>query len=257
MRYQNIYSTYSDLKKELDKRWNDPELRKRVEKFWGKYNFPVSLINPHAFISRSIATPNLEFKYFHDLASDLELNPLVLEYDGKLVTKNPEKYHLCKLLFYKNKNDLHHGQLSVRNIVDINKNQGQYMFDISTLWGENLRDFHHRILESKYAKSDSWIIDVTDWFNKTRYETKFYYMFFLSLFICHGVLFDNYLLGDEDEYSFFIEKVEPSFNELETFFGVKPLIFPLVPIEDEKHLNWSSYDESLLTFIPQEINAKI
>ena len=43
-----------------------------------------------------------EFIYFQDLVKDLELDPIYIEYQvGKLVGKNLNKYHLCKMFFYR------------------------------------------------------------------------------------------------------------------------------------------------------------
>lgn len=81
------------------------------------------------------------------------------------------------------------------------------------------------------------IVDITKWFNDTRYESEYYYLYYLALFICHGVLFENFLTNKE-ELEFTKYKVLPSFNKLSEMFGVKPLIVPVVPVEEETDQYW-------------------
>ncbi len=58
-------------------------------------------------------------------------------------------------------------------------------------------------------------------------------------------MFDNYLLDDKEESEFYLKKVEPSFKKAEEIFGIRPLVYPLLPIEFERDVRWHSYPEHL------------
>jgi len=240
-----IYTNFSDLKKEIEKRQNDKELKKKVEDFFGSKMLYVLLEKPQAVLSRSIGTPNLELKYFIDLTKEIGLEPLILEYNDKFVAKNKDKYHLCRLFFSRVSKNKKSAPMDTVRIVDFNKNEGRCFNDIKTLWGENIADFHHKILLEELPELENKIFDFSDWFNETRKLTDFYYLYYLSLFVCHGVLFENFLIGDKQEQNFIEKKFLPSFKEVERIFGVKPLIYPLLPFENEKNSSWLSYPESL------------
>src|SRR5690606_26094917 len=94
-----IYSPYGEVLIELEKRRKDKKLKSKVENFLGEDIIKIFNNKPRAILARSIFTPNMEFKYFIDILKNTNLDPLLLEYHGKFVAKNIEKYHLCKLYF--------------------------------------------------------------------------------------------------------------------------------------------------------------
>lgn len=245
-----IYTNYSDLDEELKQRKKNIKLKKAVEKFWGNNKLTEIVSNePRAVLSRAIFTPNLEFEYFIDVIKDFNLKPLLLEYQGKFVAKNLEKYHLCRMFFREKAGK--HGTLLMnsKNIVDFNITEGKDFSSIHTHWEENVVDFHHRLLEFKYPGMTKNIVNFTEWFNKTRYLTEHYYFYFFSLFLYHGVLFENFLIDDKEESIFLKDHVFSSFEAVHEYFGVKPLIFSLLPIENEKFRTWFSYSPSVKSFI--------
>jgi hypothetical protein len=118
---------------------------------------------------------------------------------------------------------------------------GKKFCDIKTFWGEELTDFHHRMLESYNLKIDTF--DDFEWFSSIgrKDNPKQYYENFLALFLSHGVLFENFHEKGKEE-SFTSNIIIENFNKIKDQFGYKPLIVPLVPIEDEKCLYyWNSY----------------
>ena len=103
---RNTYSTYSEIKIELDKRRKDKELEARVREFLGS-DFPDFLVDskePYAFVSRAIFSPTMEMRFMMDMAESYKLKPMLLEYPGKFVSVNPEKLHLAKLRFFERTN---------------------------------------------------------------------------------------------------------------------------------------------------------
>jgi len=240
-----IYMQYSSIREELDRRWNDKELRKKVEDFFGENSMDELRLEPRAVLSRTLASPNAELLYFLDIAKSLDLKPLVLEYPDKFVAKNQNKYHLARMFFYRKAADLRSFPVYAPKVIDFNEHEGKKFSEITTLWGESIAEFHHNLLFQAVPEIKGKILDFSSWFDSARISSKFYYLHFLALFVCHGVLFENFLIDDKEEDEFIREKFLPSFKEVERIFGVKPLIFPLLPFDGEKHQHWLSYHESL------------
>ena len=76
-----------------------------------------------------------------------------------------------------------------------------------------------------------------------------YYFVFFSLFITNGILFENYFSQDKSEYDFFCRNIIESFNKVEEYFGVRPLIVPLLPLRTELAREWLWYDISIKDLI--------
>ena len=244
-----VYTPLSLIKDELNKRSENIELRNKIKVFFGENLLKIMMDEQRAVLSRSIMSPNAEMLYFFDVVKELGLSPLLLEYNCKFVSKNSEKYNLCNLPFVNF--DSVKGDLSIvrRKVVDFNKNDGKTFSEINTLWGVNLVDFHHDMLRICNPSYNNCIYEFSNWFNKTRGLTEYYYLYYLSLFVCNGVLFDNYMLNDVEERKFFYANILPSFNRVKELFGFKPLICPLLPIKSEKSVLWMSYDSRLLKYL--------
>lgn len=236
----------SDVLEELKRRQADRNLEQKLKEVWDSHQIPFAdFLNngPYAVLSRSVATPNLEQLHFLETAGHHGLKPVILEYDGKFVTKNLEKFCLCKMNFINNNQDLK----SNKNITvtDINKYQGKHMGEIKTFSNQSLIDFHHNLFW-RYANTKSCqLYNFTEWFNETRTMGPDYYFFFLLIFIKNAILFDNYVLSDKFENEFIEKKIIPSIKDIVQVLGIKPLIFPLVETEDEANIKWLSYNEDV------------
>lgn len=241
----HVYTPLSEVQCELSKRRKDKKLMKKVSDFFGTMMLDALGDKPRAVLSRSIATPNMELSYFLNLAGPVGLTPLILEYPDKFVAKNPDKYHLCKLFFFRKIEGRNPILVDTLKIVDFNQNEGKYLRDINTKSGENIVKFHHRLLSSEFPSLSDKVIDFSQWFDNTKVLSKYYYLYYLSLFICNGVLFENFLFEDKEESSFIRKKFLPSFKEAENIFGVKPLIYSLLPIRYVSNFHWHSYPEAL------------
>jgi hypothetical protein len=236
-----IYTPFNRLKNEIQARWSNQELKSRVTSFLGNGFEQIIGTEPCAVICRSIATPNLELDRYLRLSKSLELRPVILEYHDKFVAKNAEKYHLCKLTFFDRRKDGSLMPSKSYKVINFNTQEGKKIDQVRTLWGESIVDFHHDILIKKYSHLQGNISDITDWFNQNRYLTKYYYLHFLSMFIRNAVLFDNFLVEDPEECSFFLQKVLPSFRKAEQMYGYKPLIYPALPQKRASEKYWYSY----------------
>jgi hypothetical protein len=253
---EHVYSAVSEIRHELKTRRENPDLRSKVRDFFKDNPLLDIDSEPRAILSRTIFTPNLEFNYFVDVAKDFNIKPLLLEYGaGKFVAKNPEKYHLCKLFFFDERGKNGGLNYQTKRIVDFNTFEGLPMKDLLTDWREPLTEFHHTLLNSQHEGMTENIMDFSDWFNRTRYLTNHYYYYFLSLFICNGVLFENYLINDKHESDFIKKNVLDSFARVTEYFGVKPLIYPLSPLESEQLRSWYSYTIDMKEMVDHHIRS--
>ncbi|MDD5463750.1 MAG: hypothetical protein PHP62_01270, partial [Candidatus Moranbacteria bacterium] len=161
--------------------------------------------------------------------------------EDKFCTKNYDKVSLGKLSFLRHKSPQNKcdGKNKV-NVVDMMGSDGKRLCDINTFWGENLVDFHHRMMFSYGIEMETF--DDFKWFNHKKGENDIleYYKKFFALFLCNGILFENFI-NKRNEKQFTDEVVIDSFREVEAIFGIKPLIIPLLPIEDADQSYFRSY----------------
>lgn len=242
----SVYSTISAATAELKRRQKDENLKLQIADFWGKDYLPkLNGGPPRAIFNRPVITPTLEFRCFLDVADLIGLKPLLLEYPGKFVAKSIDKYALGRLFFLGPEGKHHGHQVETLTIVDFNSSEGKPLKEVKTIMGPKLVNFHHDLLNFVYPQKGYRPTDFSSWFDSTKERTKYYYLYFFSLFIRNGILFENYLQEDEAEQDFFHQRVYPSFRELTRIFGVSPLICPLLPLDTEKQVSWLSYPENL------------
>jgi hypothetical protein len=236
---ESMYTTLSEAKAEIQRRWNDKELRKKVEDYLGEIP-KVLKSDPVAVLARHITTPNNEFQYFYDLSCAINLKPLIWEYQSdKFYTVNLDKYCLAKLHFCNDDNS----NIISEKIIDFKGIEGTQIKDIKTLWGENLVDFHRKITDNLNFNNVT-SFDASDWYKSKGSNSKENYKYFLALFVQNAVLFENFLEND-NEKSFTRNVVMPSFKEIEKLFGVKPLIVPISSKRDATEMYWWCYSSDL------------
>lgn len=125
---------------------------------------------------------------------------------------------------------------------------------IKTLWGENFIDFHHRIFTLSALPIE--FFDASSWLRRNGKSILELYPKYLALFVCHGVLFEDFITNEEEE-EFFYSVVYPSFEKLKNLFGVKPLIVSLLTSENtaiDKY--WFCYSEEIEQEVIRCLNGK-
>jgi hypothetical protein len=113
---------------------------------------------------------------------------------------------------------------------------------IQTLWGESFVGFHHRLYH-QYAIGVEHF-NASDWFKFQGKSAKEYYPFLLSLFVCHGVLLEDFITNPDEEV-FAQEVVLPSFQEVERRFGLRPLIARIYSDDELEETHSWCYPESM------------
>jgi hypothetical protein len=250
---RKIYTPLSVAGEEIFRRWNDKILKKKVENFLG--DIPDFLKDgPHALMSRDVASPSNEFFIFYDLAKQISLDPVVAEYRcNKFVAKNSNAYHFCRLFFFDGLGKKLGEKLISKKVVNFNTEEGKQLNCIKTVCGLNFVDFHHKLLQEAVPQFNIRnICDFSDWFNRHRKLSDHYYLHYLALFLCHGILFENFLLNKEERQNT-IKNLLPSFDKISEIFGIRPLIVPFYTFEDENEEYWMWYPQRIKKIVDKII----
>lgn len=249
---KEIYTPIHIAKEEIQRRWKDKKLRKKVSDFLNGDKLDFLDEKPKAFFVRHIASPNKETLNFLDVASDTNLELNILEYcSDKFVAKNKAKYFLGKLVFYDGIGKNNGEKISNLKVINFNSAEGKSFTNIDTNFKCNLVDFHHSLLSELPLTVNYKVKDISQWLSRNGDISKRYYLNFLALFICGGILFENYVL-DEKEKKFTLKIVVPAFKMLKEIFGVAPLIVPFIPLEDADSDYWNYYPEEIKVILKKK-----
>lgn len=251
MKTNDFYTSIDDAKTEIQKRWQDAGLRDRVRLYLGGEIPTIFHNKPYAVLSRNIATPDIECMRFLELSQEIGLPSVVFEgASDKFVSLASDKMGLVKLSFFDGYDKNHAIMRHYRKIINIAQNDGKKFDEITTLWGENLVEFHHRILR-KFVVEEVQIFDDLNWYRENvggSTQAKDYYKIMFAFFVVYGVQFENYVT-DAHEQEFFVDVVRPAFDFVFKEFGVRPLIVELAPHDEADSPYWWCY--------PQEIEMEI
>lgn len=252
LRLANFYTPVEEAKKEIWRRWNDKDLRKKVEKFLEKDVPEVFKGEPKAVLFRYIATPDFEHTRAKQVAEKLGMDLIYLEFvRDKFCTINPDKRGLGRLNFFHGRNINGECMITKKNIFDLAKNDGKPFNEIKTFWDEPLVDFHHRLFEPYFKKTE--VYDVSQFAKRHGSKAINTYPYFLALFVCFGVLVETLSINySKDEEEFARKIVIPALNKIRDEFGVKPLIVRHLNGTDdelEKDDLWVCYPEFIKTYI--------
>jgi len=236
----NIYLSLDEAREIVLKRWNDKELKNKIEVF---LNEKVGLISvflkdkPQAVIWRSMLSPDNGFDFYYHSANYLGCGVSPLEFlEDKFVSINEEKKALSRIsLTLNNKN-------TYIELVEYNKQEGKSLKNVELKNGEKLHAFHQNLFKINY--NDLILTDISDWC-KNIGKAKDYYYYYLLHFICHGVLFESFSVDAGREEIFTEEIILPAIKKIEADFGFKPLIVRLYPENQtsEEDFYWFSYSK--------------
>jgi hypothetical protein len=245
-----IYTSLEKAGKEIQRRWQDKALRQLVCEYLG--GLPDCFAHePRAVLFRNIASPDIEFHHFVEQAKRIALKPICLEYlHDRFCTRNADKICLAKLAIFNGRNKHGAAMVSYKKVIDLKRADNKSFGEIDTLWGQNLVEFHHGLLQQHLPGMD--ISDVSDWPNFKARNAAEYYRYFLAFFICHGVLFENFVTNEEEE-RFTHAVVFPAMTEVIEHFGVKPLIVPAIAEEKLADEYWWCYPESVKEEIERHV----
>ncbi len=228
---EDIYTSKEEAIIELKKRWENDGLKQKAIAFIGREFLPNYFFDkPHAISIEDVATPNLSTLSFRDAAKEMGLDPLHFEYlEDIFVTRNIDKSSLARMTFYHGLNSNNEMITTHKKVIDLSGKEEKKPFkEISTLWGENFVDFHHRLFFKHFPEAK--VFDGSKWYKNKGTKAKEYYIFVFALSICHGVLFETFFDNGYEE-GFTKEVAAPAFQFVTEYFGVKPLVVPIIPLK--------------------------
>lgn len=237
-----IYTSIADAKIEIQKRWNNVPLKEKVSNYLGEVpSFVVQ--NPRAYFFRNIITPCTDYFRIIEIAEELDIEPIGLEYtEDRFSTRNEDKLTLLKLSIFEGRAKNGDAILHYEKIADVKENDNKKFSEIKTYSGENLVTFHHNLIPKNTPKKLE-LHDMSDWVKKNGGVAKEYYKTLFALCVCHGVLLETFVTnGAESEFEKAV--VLPAFEFVENKFGVKPLIVQHVPDINDKY--WWCYPTKTL-----------
>jgi len=213
----HIYTSLDDAAQEIATRAKDTGLKREVEAFVKVVPEPMRA-QPRAWLDRYIASPDHEAFTFLEKARRANLKPLFVESLGdRFHRENTDKLCLAEMVFL----DEGHEQAIKRQVINIKRSHMKVFTAIKTSWGGNFVEFHHGLFA--HFMSDVERFDASEWFYTQGKNAKEYYPGMLALFVCHGILFEDFITND-DEQRFADDVVYPAFDEVEKRFGLRPLI---------------------------------
>ncbi len=237
-----MYFTAEQARQFLWQRRRDPSLRFQVKSFLGE--FPDFLAQgPRAVLARQLATPTHEFSRFIEKAEEVGLPPVCPDFSGdKFCSRNPDKLALAKMTFHLGRGRNWGERTRVHRTIDFDRWDGRPLDQVETRWGENFIAFHHRLVRRQYSGIE--ITDNTGWLRRMGGKPALFWPKLLALFICDGILFENFhAKGHETDFT--LKVIRPAIEEVKNRLGLRPLIVPLVPVEQERDAFWSWYPAEL------------
>lgn len=248
---KTVYTPLSEALKILDERMKDKILRSKVEKLLDN-NIPDVMKNNDklGFQFRQVATPNHDCQWFIKLTKEHGLKTILCEnHEDKFTSNNSFKHSLGQISVHNGVNKKGEYMVEKINIIDLVENDGKSLKNITTLWSEPLVDFHRKLFSLYDFTEGVHFCDMSRWFKDNGANASEYYKKLFLLFVCHGILFENFLTtGTEGEFSKNI--VLPALENTIKLTGLKPLIVPIPPMDIEDDNFWISHTQKVRTFIP-------
>lgn len=249
-----IYTPMSEAIKILEERQTNKILISKIENMLDNDILePLKNIDKYAINGKQIATPNFDTRCFLSAVEGSGLKPFFYEYySDKFTSNNCFKHSLGQLIIYKDKNNKKDDSIEEKiRIIDFNKYDGKSLSDVKTVWGEPLNIFHRKLFDVYgYNTKDFIFYDGSDWIDRKGKVAKNFYEKDLLLYICHGILFENFLLNGIDGE--FTKKILlPAFEKVLRTTGLKPLIVPIPPMDTEleESSRWYSHEDKIKSLI--------
>jgi hypothetical protein len=243
---KDIHLSLDEARAELNKRWNNAELKSAIEKELGENFMPQFSERPRLVSFRQICTPDNGFTFLYQCAKYIGGVPLITEYhDDIFVSFNEDKKGWGRLRL-----TMEDGSKAMVDIMDFHANEKKKLGECVLKTGENLIDFHHKLIEiSGYAPE---IIDNSKWLRKFGHPADYYYPFILHL-VAHGVWFENIEPYNEDgsDHPFIKNITNPTIQKIKDKFGLNPLVVRVYPLNQnaEEDFYWWSYPKNVNDWI--------
>lgn len=240
-----MYVSLDEARVEIKKRWEDVELRKRIEAELGDKFMPAFADEPRAIYFKQVASPDNGFMFYYQCAKYINIKPLAIEYTGDMFfSMNEEKMGLARLRVFQED-----GTRTLLDIMKFSENEKLKIKDCTLKTGENLVEFHHQLLEKSGYYVE--VIDNTSLYNTLGMATEYYYPMMLHS-VAHGVLFESFLdEGDGLEDEFTKSIVKPTIKKILDKYDLKPIILSIYPSNQDEleDFYWWSYPQNINSYL--------
>lgn len=246
----DIYTPIEAVKEQGQKRWGDEALKKEVAQFVRQVPAPM-LAQPRAWLGRYIASPDHELFQFLRRSQEAGLKPLIIEaLDDNFYRHNVDKMCLAQMGFL----DKDGGEPLKTKIIDVKRSHMKPFSSLKTSWGQDFIEFHHQLFFKHIHNVERYA--ASPWFNLQGHNAKEYYPPLLALFICYGVMFEDFITN-EDEERFAVEVVYPAFEAIQSRFGMRPLIARIYSDEELSQPYTFCYPQYMLCELPGEAKGEL
>jgi hypothetical protein len=221
-----MYTELQEAKEILQKRMR---MKCEVENSWGNANldFPFKFDAPTAVVAKP-AMFRIESAKAITMAESQDLQTCWLTYDADRFTSASKIKRSLVSPYFTSRRDKHGNFISekvplVKNHLRVEKRELQTMVSDNN---QPVMDLHRERL--KQAHPEVKISDMSSW-AKSLGDASSYYEYYLSLFVSHAILFEDYHGGESGKgLSDFTTKIfEPAFEKVTQKFGAKPIIVKL------------------------------
>ena len=222
----DAYCSPAEARMELKNRFL---LRSHIEKWWRDQDWSIPLqcfnFKQVAVFGRAVATRRYEDILFCEYAQISGFKPTWMEYTrGSLSTHSPFKRSLLHPCFYVRRGRSGGLVVETKKLAGLQEKRMQTLSEIVLDDGASLVEYHHK-LHGLFGLNNS-VIDLSTLFSQFGGAEK-YYTAYLSLFVAHAVIFEDYH-GGEDEGEILETLTKdiflPACEQLKLRFGVGPLI---------------------------------
>ena len=257
-RVSRLLTPYPEVVAVAKARSRDAELKARVSEYLSGDIPSYFGQEPVLYLARHVASPNFETLRWSNLIEPLELPAVIgTDADDLFVSQNVMKRALLKmpicLSVTVNGAGEPHEQYRYLTIADFEAADHARFRDIQTLWGDSVVAVYSE-LSRRFLPPHVRIEDDSAWVTRNgRGDLRAHYERFLSLFVAHGVLFEDYLVKDPDERDFIESVLLPAYEATTQRFGVRPLIASLTPSSLETEKFWLSYPRSVGLSVAQHM----
>lgn len=235
--YAKFYHTPEGALLELERR-QKLGVQEKVQRFWasqGKEMPKLPSIGNMAVFARQLATARFEDLAYRELALGAGFAPTWWEYTSDQFThRSPLKrsYMHPGLCVGRDKNGL---RFRTKKLARMHDWERRELREIQTREGVSLVDWHHAHRDRVLGENIRLEVPIQT------------YPLFLSLFVAHGVLFEDYHGGESGAEldGFTVRKFEPAWHQVHELIGFSPIVvsmpwssdFALYPATGE----WEQY----------------
>lgn len=249
----SFFTPFDEAIAEIERRRQDSSLKAAVEAYLG-HDIPEIFNGPEPifYLSRHVATPNYETLRFIELTKDHKF-PTVIGQDpkDKFVSNNCMKRALGKM--HVTKGTARNGDEITENftVVNFTTEQGKQLHTVATIHGDDLINFHNRLLREIYPK-DVIISDESSWIDRQgRGRLLEHYVQYLTLMLAHGITMEDFV---EEDHHFITAVLQPAIAIVQKRFGLAPLICRLIPEDMAIDKDWVGYPSIVYPFVKQQFD---